>query len=193
MIAWIQKLATQYRSRQRVPFLGGRLGRTPFLSPVVPVPLELLRYQTLVEEELLRLREMFLRAYVEPRFPQAPTVPLEGGDVPTATSPDDTLEDLLMKAQLLVLHHPVAAQAAYAALVAEGRRFAESTEGAKWRDTLMDSPLVQRARTLWEKTTLSLLEEVPVGLLPSTLIDILVAASAPRGGASGSGPGVTRP
>jgi hypothetical protein len=174
---WLLLMSALYRNHQEVPMRPGQPRAEGGPLPVGPVPLELLRFQQLVDEELLRLRELFLRAYVAPQLTPGATTPSPGGASPVPDSPEATVEDLLRKAQLLLLRHPAAAQAAFSSLVAEGRRFAATPEGARWRDALAGSALVRRARLAWEKTTLGMLEESPAGLLPSTLIELLVAAS----------------
>jgi hypothetical protein len=94
-----------------------------------------------------------------------------------ADDADDTLARLLREAQFLLLKHPAAAQAAFAALVAEGRRFAATPEGRRWHERLAGSPFVRRGRVLWESSVLGMLEETPVGLLPTALLDAIVGAT----------------
>jgi len=80
--------------------------------------------------------------------------------------------------QETVLRHPVAAQAAFAALVAEGRRFAETPEGARWKERLARSVLLHEARLVWRMATLSSLEEDPPDVLPSAYLDGLFLAAS---------------
>jgi hypothetical protein len=88
---------------------------------------------------------------------------------------------LLRRIQRLVLQHPIAAQAAFAALVAEGRRFAATTRGRELRAELARSPLLRRARTGFDAATLWMLEEQPASELPSTYVDMLLMAAQGRG------------
>ena len=88
--------------------------------------------------------------------------------------PEDDLSTLLREAQLLVIEHPVAAQALFRAFVAEGRAFAETAEGRRWRDELAGSELIRRGRVVWEAGTLNLLEEDAETVLPSKLLDAVV-------------------
>ncbi len=90
--------------------------------------------------------------------------------------PPDALADLFRTASALMLKHPVAAQAAYTALVAEGRRFAETPEGRHWRSALAGSEFVRRGRALWETSLLNLLEDNPDAVLPASLKDAIVRA-----------------
>ena len=90
----------------------------------------------------------------------------------------DPLTDLLRTASASVLKHPFAAQAIFAGLVAEGRRFAETEEGRRWQAALADSEFVRRARALWEGSVLNLLEDSPDALLPSAIFDALVQAAS---------------
>ena len=92
--------------------------------------------------------------------------------------PDDELLSILRELQYLVLEHPVAAQAAFSALVAEGRRFASTEEGRAWKQRLADSELVRRARIVWDTTTLEQLTEDPTRALPSAYVDAIVKMAA---------------
>src|SRR5262249_33684115 len=83
--------------------------------------------------------------------------------------------------QGVALKHPVAFQAGFAALVAEGRRFGATAEGAAWRERLSHSPLLHRARLALEVGTLWMLEAEPRGSIPSAYLDALfLAASGPE-------------
>jgi hypothetical protein len=110
------------------------------------------------------------------------------GSIQTATAdglPKVELHDpeqeelrVLRAAQLLLLKYPVAGQAAFSALIAEGRRFAQTPEGEHWRRRLSRASLVHRARLVWEITTLWMLEEDPPHLLPSAYLDALCMAAS---------------
>lgn len=91
---------------------------------------------------------------------------------------EDELEALLTELQLAIVSHPIAAQALFRALVAEGRAFAATPEGMRWAAHLADSPLVQRGRMVWDVTTLRMLDDDPATVLPSTLVDALVRTTA---------------
>lgn len=95
-------------------------------------------------------------------------------------APDDEEIRILRSAQLLLLKHPVAAQAAFSALVAEGRRFAETPEGRAWSRRLARSSLLHRARLVFEITTLWMLEEEPPDVFPSAYLDALFLAGSNR-------------
>ena len=83
---------------------------------------------------------------------------------------------LLRSLQRVLLTHPVACQAAFTALMAEGRQFAETPEGRAWRDRLVDSSLLQQARLVFDLTTLGMLEE-SAGEMPSGYLDALFMAA----------------
>jgi hypothetical protein len=93
-------------------------------------------------------------------------------------SADDPLVDVLRRASRLVLQHPIAAQAAFAALVAEGRRFAGTPDGSRWKAALAGSELVRGARVVWESSVLNVLEDDPDTLLPSVIVDAIVEAAS---------------
>jgi len=84
---------------------------------------------------------------------------------------------VLRRLQHVFLAHPIAAQAAFAALVAEGRRFAETAAGQRWQHRLARSPLLRRARAPWDAATLWLLEEGSPEVLPSSYVDALFAVA----------------
>jgi hypothetical protein len=90
--------------------------------------------------------------------------------------PEDPLETVLRQASLLVLKHPIAAQAIFAAFVAEGRRFATTPEGRRWKRALADSALVRRGRALWERSVLSMLQDTPDTVIPTAILDAVVQA-----------------
>jgi hypothetical protein len=83
----------------------------------------------------------------------------------------------LHRAQRLLLEHPAAAQAIFRAFVAEGRGFAQTAEGRRWRDELEGSPLIRRGRVVWEVGTLNVLEENSDTVLPSKLLEAIVQAA----------------
>lgn len=92
-----------------------------------------------------------------------------------AEQPDDELGRMIEEVHGLLLKHPFAARGAFRALVAEGRRFAETEEGARWKRRLEGSELIQRGRSVWEIATGGMLDEAPT-LLPTQLIDLLAHA-----------------
>ena len=91
---------------------------------------------------------------------------------------DDPLKAPLRQAQRLMLEHPAAAQRMFSALVAEGRRYAETPEGAALAERLAGSDLIRRGRVLWEVATLNLLEESAPSVLPTRLLDLFAQATA---------------
>ena len=90
--------------------------------------------------------------------------------------PDDDLAVLLRHIQAAILEHPLAAQAAFRALVAEGRRYAETDRGAAVAARLSGSALVQRGRLAWEALSLNALDDDPEVVLPSAVLDAFVQA-----------------
>jgi hypothetical protein len=97
-----------------------------------------------------------------------------------ADDPADELSSLLVEIRWLMLRYPLAARAAYRALVAEGRRVAATEEGAQWRRRLEGSELLRRGQLIWEAGTLNLLESGDDGVLPSDLIDAFCRAATRR-------------
>ena len=96
-----------------------------------------------------------------------------------AEEPSDELSALLAELRWLVLKHPVAARAAVRALVAEGRRFAETEDGARWKRRLDGSELARRGQAIWEIGSMNLLDGEGA-VLPTQLIDAFCYATTRR-------------
>jgi hypothetical protein len=96
-----------------------------------------------------------------------PTYSLEIGE-------DAEISALLRHFQRAVLEHPVAAQAAFSALVAEGHDFSQTPEGMAWQRRLISSRLVEKGRSIWETATLGVLEEDRSTVVPSRILDAFV-------------------
>lgn len=73
---------------------------------------------------------------------------------PAASQPTSaTSEDLvtaLRRTQLAIGTHARTLRPIVAALAAEGRRFAATSEGERWRAAIAASPLARRGRGVWE-------------------------------------------
>jgi hypothetical protein len=135
-----------------------------------PAPLDSLRMQALVFEELRRIQHLLTERLVPPVAP-----PAEG----TQTQPEEgELLQLLRRLQVVVLEHPLAAQAAFSALVAEGRRFAATPEGAEWKAALAGSEWIRSGRRLWEALSLNILEEEVSTVVPSTYLEAVFRATS---------------
>lgn len=103
------------------------------------------------------------------------------GRAPTVEIGEDAeVTALLRHVQDAILAHPVAAQAAFAALAAEGRAFAQTEEGAAWARRLTGSRLVEKARAIWEVTSLNVLEDDETTVVPSRIVDAFVKLTHER-------------
>jgi len=98
---------------------------------------------------------------------------VEEGEIP-GVAPEVVLRDedqdllkLLRAGQMLLVKYPVAARSAVAAFVAEGRRFAQTDEGRRWKEALAGTELVRRGRLVWEGCSLNMLEEDDRTVFPS--------------------------
>ena len=96
-----------------------------------------------------------------------------------AGDPSDELSALLAELRWIVLKHPLAARAAARALIAEGRKFAATEDGARWRRRLAGSELVRRGQVVWEAGTMNALDDGD-GTLPTDLIDAFCYAATRR-------------
>ncbi len=90
---------------------------------------------------------------------------------------DEATLRVLQALQAALLKHPIACQAAFSALVAEGGKFAATPEGREWKAKLENSTLVHQLRYVFDLTTFSLLERDPPNILPSAYIDTLFMLS----------------
>lgn len=129
-------------------------------------PADLLR-RTLIEygEVLKRYRQDFDRLFAE--------------QPATAAGEDETLKRL-HQARLLLIKYPVAAQAVFAALVAEGRRYAETPAGQRDKARLATSDLVRKGRAVFEAVSGGMLGE-HAGPLPSGFLEAFLDATRREG------------
>jgi hypothetical protein len=91
--------------------------------------------------------------------------------------PDEPLSELLLALSDVLLRHPIAVQAAFAALAAEGRRFAETPEGARCKEDLAASEVFDRVRLIWRSLGMHAFVERPTETLPSFFLDGAVRAA----------------
>jgi hypothetical protein len=96
-------------------------------------------------------------------------------------SEQDELSDVLEGLRDVLLRHPIAVQAAFAALVAEGRRFAKTPEGMACKEQLVVSELFDRLRLVWSTLGMNAFVERPTEVLPSFFLDGAVRAAALQG------------
>src|SRR6185503_9029264 len=89
--------------------------------------------------------------------------------------------DLLRDVQRAVLTHPEAARSLFGALVREGRLFAQTAEGRRWKVEVERSALLERALLVWQSATMWMLEEQEEGATPSALIDAVASAATSPG------------
>ncbi|HZI02531.1 MAG TPA: hypothetical protein VEZ71_00825 [Archangium sp.] len=136
-------------------------------TPPAPSLFDSVRMQALVFEELRRIQQLLGERWLPPvERPEAGTAE-EGEQV-----------EVLRRLQGLLLQHPLSAQAAFSALLAEGRRFAATPEGAAWKTALAGSDLVRNGRLLWDVLSLNLLEEESSTVVPSSYLEALFRAAA---------------
>jgi hypothetical protein len=99
-----------------------------------------------------------------------------GGAASPPSASEAELLGALRSLQDMLWRHPMAVQAAFSALVREGRAFAKTPEGARLRDDLARSPTLAKTRMVWEVLSLSAFVERPDGALPGVFADALVRA-----------------
>jgi len=154
-------------------------------SPLSPAGLDPLRVQTFIYAELHRIHGLLLRGTQS----AAGSPNAASGSNAAAPPHADEVTALLHRARLLLLQHPTAAQAAFSALVAEGRKFAATPEGRSQAVALASSPLIRHATELWGALGLDMLEEDPDTVVPSAWLEALVrGAQSPNLAAVGEHP-----
>jgi hypothetical protein len=121
-------------------------------------------------EESQRINETLFRLMVAPLLEHTARDHGQPRGQSGASSHEDPLAAILVHARRWVVQYPVLAQAVYAALVAEGRRYGRTTEGARWAQALNRSQTVRRSRPLFEAVTTNLSEDAQGTVLPSTLL-----------------------
>jgi hypothetical protein len=101
-------------------------------------------------------------------------------DLPTLTIGDDDEQviALLRELQRAVLLHPEAARSLFRAFAREGRAYAQTAHGARWKERVARSRLAARALLVMQTATLFALDEDAPGATPSALVDAVAAAAA---------------
>jgi hypothetical protein len=132
-----------------------------------PSPFDALRLQAMIYEESKRIHDLLCERLLPPAEPAPAEDDAEGAEIAA----------LLRGVQLVLLRHPVAAQAAFAALIAEGRRFAATPEGAGWAEALAGSELLRRGRRVWDAVGMNMLEDDPDTVVPSAYVEALFRAA----------------
>jgi hypothetical protein len=90
---------------------------------------------------------------------------------------DQLVDQAIAQLARAIVKHPLAARAAYRALVREGRAFGQTDEGRRVRARLAGSELVGRLRTAWELVTFGMLrEDGAPGAIPSVVVEAFVQA-----------------
>ncbi|MDH6198746.1 hypothetical protein M2272_005406 [Mycobacterium frederiksbergense] len=102
--------------------------------------------------ELERIRELTLDL-IERQAPRLLPAPPE-----EATGTERTMFELLLGARRAVLGNPVTARGVHDLLIAEGRRYAQTPDGARLRDALAASDAVENLRRIWETVSLNVLD-----------------------------------
>ncbi|MEN0062755.1 MAG: hypothetical protein AAGA48_11435 [Myxococcota bacterium] len=89
----------------------------------------------------------------------------------------DEVTEALRALRRSVLGHPVAAQALFASLVQEGRRFSRTDSGAEWLARLEGSELVERVRVIWDGLPLRTFDDDDQVVLPTAIVEAIVRAA----------------
>lgn len=126
--------------------------------------------------ELERVRELTLDL-IEQQAPRLLPAPPE-----EAWGPERTMYELLIGARRAVLGNPAAARGVHDLLVAEGRRYAGTTEGSELCDGLIASEAVENLRRIWETLSLNVLDgPAAPGSAPAAWAELLADAVVGHG------------
>lgn len=93
---------------------------------------------------------------------------------------EEDLDAVLTRLQRAIFRHPLAVQAAFACLVSEGRKYAETPEGRILAHRLAGSELMARTRTVWEAVSLGVFKEDEAAI-PESLFEALTQLLAREG------------
>jgi len=180
-----QLLALRAGGRPRAPARSAPASSPAAASPAAMSP----RRQPLDYPRLQRHMRWFdgvLRLYRAAAHAVAEQLALAGPDDavrPADAAPDpggdaeaEQLIAFARRAHRVLLEHPVAAKAAYAALAAQGRAFAATREGGELRARLVRSRRLRRASLVWRSLTMGMLDDQDPGELPATYLDNLLRA-----------------
>lgn len=85
---------------------------------------------------------------------------------------------LLRQGQDLLKRHPETARLILQSLVVEGRRFAQTAEGQKWKSALARSEFVRRGRLIWQAYGLDELVGARPGPALSDWLELVASALA---------------
>ena len=105
--------------------------------------------------------------------------PRENGSTPRLVlEENDLLLRILRQLRIWIWRNPIAGRSLVQSFVAEGRRFAKTSEGRNWQKRLSGSATVQRGRLLWQAYGLDKLVEGEPKLIPSEWLELLTEALA---------------
>jgi hypothetical protein len=121
-------------------------------------------------EETQRINDTLFRLMVAPLLERTARGHGQPGGRGGASPDEDPVTAILVRARSWIVQYPVLAQTLYAALVAEGRRYGQTAEGARWARALNQSRTVRRSRPLFEAVTTNMSEDPQNAVLPSTLL-----------------------
>ena len=86
---------------------------------------------------------------------------------------NDNLISVLRFIQRLFVRNPQAVGAIVQAVVAEGYRFAESSDGQRWKRLLTNSELMQRGRLIWDSYGFGSLISATPARVPSDWLELI--------------------
>jgi hypothetical protein len=156
----------QELTRLRKLMAGALLGKLPTASG----DFDRTRLDAMIFEEVIQIRRLMLR-WLAPGAAKATPRTRTRKKAPPL---EEKVLHLLGELQQFVLQHPVAAQKIFAALVAEGRKYAATPAGARRARALAAMPAMARARQFWESSLAGVLEEGEETVLPSSYVEIVM-------------------
>lgn len=87
---------------------------------------------------------------------------------------NDLFIKLLRECQRFLIENPKAARTIARALVAEGKQFAQTEEGQRWKAIANESELVKSGRLIWQAYGLDTMVNEEPALTPSEWLDLIM-------------------
>lgn len=94
---------------------------------------------------------------------------------------DEDIEHVLRRYERTYSRYPLAAAAAVRSLIAEGRRYAATSEGKAMKNSLARSPAVRRGRLIWDACGLDVLADSSTKELAGELVERFLSALSDGG------------
>mgnify|MGYP000063545447 CR=1 FL=1 len=93
----------------------------------------------------------------------------------------EDIEHILQRYERIYSRYPLATAAAVRSLIAEGRKYAATSEGKAVKNSLARAPAVRRGRLIWDACGLDVLADSSTKELAGELVDRFLSALGDEG------------